>query len=154
MAAKNSAGFMMYRRAEKGIEIFLVHPGGPYFAKKDERFWSIPKGLIEDDESALGAAIREFEEETGIHPKGPFTPLGQITQKGGKVVTAWAFEKNIDSPIQIKSNLFEIEWPPHSGIRQKYPEIDRAGFFSVEMAKKKINSAQIEFINTLLDSIH
>jgi len=143
----------MYRRAEKGIEIFLVHPGGPYFAKKDEGFWSIPKGLIEENESTLEAAIREFEEETGIHPKGPFIPLGQITPRGGKVVTAWAFAKNIDGPIQTKSNLFEIEWPPHSGIRRKYPEIDRAEFFHVEMAKNKVNSAQIEFIETLLDSI-
>jgi predicted NUDIX family NTP pyrophosphohydrolase len=87
------------------------------------------------------------------HPQGPFTPLGQIIQKGGKVVTAWAFEKNVDSSTQIESNLFEIEWPPHSGNFQKYPEIDRAEFFPIEIAKKKINPAQIEFINTLLDSI-
>ena len=150
MNDKLSAGLLMYTAKNGELKIFLVHPGGPYFIKKDEGFWSIPKGLPEEnDTDLLSTAKREFEEETGIIPSGEFIPLGKIVQKNKKIVHAWAFEIDKDDTIMIKCNTFEIEWPPKSGKRSSFPEVDRGEFFSVEEAKKKINPAQVELIARL-----
>lgn len=147
MAKKISAGLLMYRTINDRLEVFLVHPGGPFFRNKDDGIWTIPKGETENTESLLETAIREFKEETGIDPgAGYFIPLESIKQKGGKTVHAWAFEGDWDETTPIKSNSFELEWPPRSGKKQKFSEIDRANFFTVDVAKQKINSAQIEFI--------
>lgn len=148
--AKLSAGLMMYRRSAKRFEILLVHPGGPFFAHKDEGAWSIPKGLIEAEEARLAAARREFTEETGIPtPAAGYQSLGEIRQRGGKTVCAWAFEGDCD-PRAITSNTFDMEWPPHSGKRQTFPEIDRAAFFSLPAARTKINPAQAAFVDRLV----
>jgi predicted NUDIX family NTP pyrophosphohydrolase len=144
-----SAGLLMYNLKGNELQLFLVHPGGPFFKKKDEGYWGIPKGLIEKNEDLFTAAKREFEEETGIAPVGEFIPLDFIIQKSRKKVYAWAFAAKDNSPIQIKCNNFEIEWPPHSGKKQSFPEVDRGEFFSFEDALKKINASQIEFINRL-----
>jgi len=148
-----SAGLLMYTRKNNELKFFLVHPGGPFFKNKDNGYWSIPKGLSEEGEDLLAAAMREFEEETGIKPEGKFISLGTIKQKSGKTVHAWAFECENDNPIEITCNTFEIEWPPKSGKIQKFPEADMGEFFSEDEAKKKINSAQIEFIERLKDYI-
>lgn len=153
MPSKESAGFIMHRLRNGTDEIFLAHPGGPFFKNKDEGSWSIPKGLIEESEDPLEAAIREFEEETGIKPKLPFISLDSIIQKGGKVVHAWAFEGDAPPDFKPKSNSFEIEWPPHSGKKQSFPEIDKAEFFPLELARKKIIPAQLPFIDRLLDNL-
>jgi len=146
---KVSAGLAMFRRTEQGLEILLGHPGGPFFRKKDEGCWSIPKGLIDGDEEPLAAARREFTEETGVPtPAEGYTSLGEIQQKSGKVVRAWAFEGDCD-PSAITSNTFELEWPPRSGRIQTFPEIDRAAFFTFSEARLKINSAQAKFIDRL-----
>ena len=147
---------MMYKQINDEIKLFLVHPGGPYFKNKDLGYWSIPKGLPEkEDEDLLEAAKREFEEETGIKPEDEFLSLGSVKQKSGKIVYAWAFQKNINEDnIDVKSNLFELEWPPKSGKYINIPEIDRGEYFSVTEAKKKINSAQIEFIDRLLKNLN
>jgi len=139
----------MFRIVEGQLEAFLVHPGGPYFKKKDVGAWTIPKGEIEEGESMLDTAKREFQEETGIQPIGKFISIDSVTQKGGKTVHAWAFEGDWDESKPLKSNDFEIEWPPRSGKKQKFPEIDRAEFFSLDIAKQKINTAQIEFLDKL-----
>ncbi len=149
MAELISAGLMMYTLKEGEIKVFLVHPGGPFFSKKDEGYWGIPKGLIEKDEDLLQAAKREFKEETGLNPESKFIPLDFIIQKGGKKVFAWAFEVKDDSPFELECNTFEMEWPPRSGKKQSFPEVDRGEFFNLNNAEKKINSAQIEFINRL-----
>lgn len=149
MAKKISAGLLMFRIVEGQLEAFLVHPGGPYFKKKDVGAWTIPKGEIEEGESMLDTAKREFQEETGIQPIGKFISIDSVTQKGGKTVHAWAFEGDWDESKPLKSNDFEIEWPPRSGKKQKFPEIDRAEFFSLDIAKQKINTAQIEFLDKL-----
>ena len=145
---KKSAGILLYRSQHKDPEVFLVHPGGPFWAKKDDGAWSIPKGEFDDDEDPLDAAKREFEEETGIKISGEFNPLAPIKQKSGKLVFAWAVEGNID-PARIKSNSFEIEWPPKSGKKMSFPEIDRAGWFNLMEAKKKINPGQSALIKEL-----
>jgi predicted NUDIX family NTP pyrophosphohydrolase len=147
MAAK-SAGLVMYRITHGEIEVLLVHPGGPYWAKKDESAWSIPKGEIGASEDTLEAAKREFAEETGFEAEGPFVELGSVRHKSGKRVTAWAFRGDCD-PTRMKSNTFEMEWPPRSGRREEFPEVDRAGFFSLEEARKKINPAEAEFLGRL-----
>lgn len=139
---------MMYRMRGGRVELLLVHPGGPFWNKKDAGAWSIPKGEISAGEDELDAARREFSEETGIFPQGEFIPLGQIVQKGGKVVRAWAFEGDYD-PATLKSNTFTMEWPPRSGKQQEFPEIDRAAFFTPEEARIRINPAQAEFIDAL-----
>jgi predicted NUDIX family NTP pyrophosphohydrolase len=146
-----SAGIMMYRINNGELEVFLVHPGGPYFTKKDEDHWSIPKGEPDEDgsEELLVTAIREFKEETGITPVGDFVPLGSITQKGGKEVHAWAVEGNLPEGYVHECNYFEMEWPPHSGKTEEFPEVDKAEFFTVEEAKKKIKAAQIPLIERL-----
>ena len=149
MAELISAGLMMYTFKDKELKVFLVHPGGPFFVKKDEGYWGIPKGLIEKNEDLFKAAKREFEEETGVIPTGKFIPLDFIVQKSGKKVYAWAYEAENDLPIEIACNTFEMEWPPHSGKKQNFPEVDKGEFFNIEDAIKKINPAQNEFINRL-----
>ena len=144
---RRSAGLIMYRRVNR-LEVFLVHPGGPHFAKKDLGFWTIPKGEYLEDELAIEAAKREFHEETGFPVSGPFLDLGWIKQKGGKIVTAWAFEGNCD-PDKIISNLCEVEWPPRSGHMIEIPEADRGEWFSIEEAKEHIKETQIPLLDRL-----
>ena len=136
MTKKQSAGLMLYRRINSVIEFFLVHPGGPYWKNKDEGAWSIPKGEFDEDEDPLHAATREFFEETGISVSGDFVELKPVYQKGGKKVFSWALEKDIDVN-NIASNAFEIEWPPRSGKIKNFPEVDKAGWFTIEEAKKR-----------------
>jgi predicted NUDIX family NTP pyrophosphohydrolase len=147
--AKQSAGILLYRFTDKQLQVFLVHPGGPFFRNKDDGSWSRPKGEFLDDEDPLAAAKREFLEETGQSIDGRFLPLEPITQKGGKKVFAWAIESHIDHET-ITSNTFEIEWPPRSGKRQSFPEIDKAGWFDVEIARVKLNAAQVGLIDNLV----
>jgi predicted NUDIX family NTP pyrophosphohydrolase len=147
--AKVSAGLLMFRRRSGAIEVLLVHPGGPFFARKDEGVWSIPKGELEPGESLLARAQVEFEEEVGIQPRGHWKALGSIRQRGGKVVHAWAFEGDLEDSFQLKSNKFALEWPPGSGKRQQFPEVDQAVFFPDEVARRKINPAQVEFLDRL-----
>jgi len=130
------------------LEVLLVHLGGPYWKKKDDGVWTIPKGNVEPGEDLLTAAIREFTEETGLVPEEPFLSLGEIRQRSGKRVHAWAFRGTCD-PASIRSNSFEIEWPPKSGNREKFPEVDRAAFFTVALASKKILPAEEPFLNRL-----
>lgn len=146
---KTSAGLILFRKTRGKLEVLLVHPGGPLWAKKDLGAWSIPKGELDDghpDGDYLATAKREFEEETGFPPpKGEFIPLGSISQKSGKIVYAWACEGDVDTKA-IKSNIFSMEWPPRSGRDQSFPEIDRGEFFTLAEAKRKINSGQIDFL--------
>jgi predicted NUDIX family NTP pyrophosphohydrolase len=151
---KQSAGILLYRKIDKQLQVFLVHPGGPFFKNKDIGAWSIPKGEFLDDEVALVAAKREFKEETGQAIDGTFIELKAVFLKSGKKVYAWAVEGDIDHEI-IESNLFEMEWPPKSGKRQSFPEIDRAAWFTINEAKEKINTGQVGLIEgflTLLQS--
>jgi len=145
---KNSAGLLMCRRRGESLEVFLVHPGGPFWAKKDVGAWSIPKGEYEPPEDALEAARREFEEETGFAPEGQFVPLSPRKQPGGKTVVAWAVQGDCDAAT-IRSNKFRMEWPPRSGRLQEFPEVDRAGWFSMEEAKRKILRGQAGFLEEL-----
>jgi predicted NUDIX family NTP pyrophosphohydrolase len=145
---KQSAGLLMYRRTGQDIEVLLVHPGGPFWAKKDLGAWSIPKGEFTADEDPLAAAQREFGEETGMRPDGPFARLVPIRQPSGKTIHAWAFEGNCDADA-IRSNSFSMEWPPRSGRQQEFPEVDRAGWFTVDVAKEKIIKGQLGFIEEL-----
>lgn len=138
----------MYRILRGEMEVFLVHPGGPFWRHKDEGAWSIPKGEIEPDEAPLPAAQREFEEETGIKPFGKFISLDSAKLKSGKIIQAWAFEGDCD-PAQIKSNTFSLEWPPKSGKMQEFAEIDRAAFWPIPQAKIKINAGQVVFLERL-----
>ncbi len=138
----------MYRIKDGGIQVLLAHPGGPYFIHKDDGAWSIPKGETEPGEELLLTAQREFEEETGLKPAGPFIPLKPIQQKGGKIVHAWAFQGDCD-PTALTSNTFTLEWPPHSGRQQEFPEIDRADFFDLAAARKKIKARQKALIEEL-----
>jgi predicted NUDIX family NTP pyrophosphohydrolase len=146
MLPKISAGLLMYRLQDGRLQVLLAHPGGPFYKNKDNGFWTIPKGEIAADEVALDAAIREFTEETGITPRGEFIPLGSVKQKSGKTVHAWAFAGDWDETEPVKSNTFELEWPPRSGHKQTFPEIDRALFFSVPEALERVNEAQREFV--------
>lgn len=150
---KQSAGILLYRQADNNVlQVFLVHPGGPFFKNKDAGAWSIPKGEFLDGEEPLAAAKREFEEETGQHISGEFIPIGSVKLKSGKIVHAWAVEGNIDHEA-IVSNTFEIEWPPRSGKRVMVPEIDRAGWFDLTLARQKMNEAQAKFIDKLVSLI-
>lgn len=149
--AKQSAGILLYRRKIDQLEILLVHPGGPFWAKKDRGAWSIPKGEYED-EDPLAAAKREFEEETGSPIEGETLALSQQKQKGGKLVDAWAVEGNLD-PEQVRSNTFAMEWPPKSGKQQQFPEIDKAKWFPLETALEKINPGQAPFIFELIQKL-
>lgn len=131
----------MYRRRPEGLEVFLVHPGGPFWRSKDNGAWSIPKGELSPDEDPLQAARREFQEETGIHAKGPFAALTPVKQPGGKLVLAWAVEGECD-PEQVRSNTFRVQWPPGSGQEREFPEIDRADWFALDVASRKILKGQ------------
>ncbi|HKV42382.1 MAG TPA: NUDIX domain-containing protein [Blastocatellia bacterium] len=146
--AKSSAGLLMYRLRNGIIQVLLVHPGGPFWAKKDVGAWSIPKGEFGSDEDALAAANREFEEETGLKPTGPFLPLTPVKQSGGKIVHAWAFLGDCD-PASLASNTFTMEWPPHSGRQQAFPEVDRAEWFGIQEAKAKILKGQAALLAEL-----
>ena len=149
---KQSAGLLLYRKQRDKLEVFLVHPGGPYWAKKDLGAWSIPKGEFDEEEPLL-AAKREFHEETGIPaPQGKYIPLKPVQQKGGKIVQAWAVAGEIDSE-NILSNNFEMEWPPRSRKKKSFPEVDRAAWFSVEEAQQKINPRQVRLIQELLEKL-
>jgi predicted NUDIX family NTP pyrophosphohydrolase len=149
MSARVSAGLLMFRRKGGGLEVLLVHPGGPFFVRKDEGAWSIPKGELVPGEDLLRRAQIEFEEEIGIRPSANWIALGSTKQKGGKVIHAWAFEGHLPASFQLKSNTFEMEWPPHSGRRTTFAEIDRAEFFAEPIAKQKINPAQAVFLDRL-----
>ena len=145
---KHSAGLLMYRRGSAGLEVFLVHPGGPFWAKKDLGAWSIPKGEYAPDEPAVDAAIREFQEETGFVVSGELVALGVIKQAGGKIVSAWAFAGDCD-PAALVSNLCRLEWPPRSGALRDFPEIDRGAWFSLAAAADRILPAQRPFLSSL-----
>ena len=138
----------MYRFNKRSLEVFLVHPGGPFWKNKDEGAWSIPKGEYAGDEDPLKAAAREFKEETGISVSGDFIPLSTVKLKSGKYVKAWALEKDIDSG-EVKSNTFLLEWPPKSGKKVEVPEVDKADWFSISEAKKKINPGQVPLLEEL-----
>ena len=143
-----SAGLLLYRRGSQGLELFLAHPGGPFWRDRDAGAWTIPKGVVDEGEELLAAACREFEEETGIRPQGPFRPLGSVRQKAGKVVHAWAWEGDADAE-GITSNSTRTEWPPGSGRWITYPEIDRCAWFDADSARARINPAQAELIDRL-----
>jgi predicted NUDIX family NTP pyrophosphohydrolase len=143
-----SAGLVMYRRRPAGLEVLLVHPGGPFWASKDLGAWTLPKGEVAQGEDELATARREFKEETGLEPGGELLPLGSIRQKGGKVVHAWAFEGDADAGA-IRSNTYSLEWPPRSGKWRDFPEVDRAEWFSLDEARRRINPAQAELMDTL-----
>lgn len=146
--AKASAGLLLFRRGTLGLELFLAHPGGPFWQTRDAGAWTIPKGLVEEGEEPLAAACREFEEETGLSPQGPFIPLGSVRQKAGKVVHAWAWEGNAD-PATVASNTVQTEWPRGSGRWLTFPEVDRCAWFDPRVAREKINPAQAALIDRL-----
>ena len=148
---KRSAGILMWKR-DGGLRLLLVHPGGPYWINKDAGAWSIPKGEYEEGEDALAAARREFAEELGEEPRGEATPLGEIRQKAGKRVTGFALQGDFDAAA-VSSNTIEIEWPPRSGRKARFPEVDRAQWFTVEEAWAKINPAQQELIARLIHAV-
>ena len=149
MATRTSAGILLFRRTAGGIELLLAHPGGPFFTKRDEGYWTIPKGEVDPGEALLDVARREFEEETG-HPAPAGDPieLGSIVQKGGKVVHAWGLEGDLD-PTAAVSNTFEMTWPPGSGRRESFPEIDRVAWFGPSAARRKVKATQIPLIDRL-----
>ena len=150
---KRSAGILMYRRRPRGsVELLLAHPGGPFWVKKDLGAWSIPKGEYAQGEDPLSVARREFEEETGMKISGQFLELGELVAPGRKIVTAFALEGDFD-PAALRSNLFELEWPPRSGKRKSFPEVDRAQWFSPAEARQKILAGQREFISRLLTAL-
>lgn len=146
--ASESAGLLLFRRSAGALELFLAHPGGPFWKNRDAGAWTIPKGLVEEGEDPLAAARREFEEETGIRPGGPFVPLGEVRQKAGKRVHAWAWEGDAD-PAAVTSNEVRTEWPRGSGRWLTFPEVDRCAWFSADEAREKINAAQAELIGRL-----
>jgi predicted NUDIX family NTP pyrophosphohydrolase len=148
MAKRESAGILTYRLRNSTLEVFLVHPGGPYWAKKDRGAWSIPKGEISQGEDRLNAAKREFQEETGSLPEGNFIALTPRKQPGGKIVHAWAVRGDCDAKT-IASNTFLLEWPPRSGKRQEFPEVDRAEWFTMDVAKEKILKGQVGLLEEL-----
>jgi predicted NUDIX family NTP pyrophosphohydrolase len=152
MAKKESAGILMYRRRNSTLEVLLVHPGGPYWAKKDAGAWSIPKGEFSEKEDRFSAAKREFKEETGIFPEGNFVALAPVRQPGGKVVYAWAVKGDCDAET-IVSNTFSMEWPPRSAKYQEFAEVDRAGWFTMDVAKKKILKGQVSLLEELAQMI-
>jgi predicted NUDIX family NTP pyrophosphohydrolase len=145
---KRSAGILMFRHSLDALEVFLVHPGGPFWAKKDDGAWSIPKGLQEENENPLDAARREFQEETGRSPEGNFLHLGDFKQPSGKIISAWAVEGSVDES-KIKSNLFSMEWPPKSGHMQEFPEVDRAAWFNLHRAMQKVTNGQMPILHSL-----
>ena len=142
----------MFRRRGGAVEVLLAHPGGPFWVRRDDAAWTLPKGEIGPGEDALAAACREFQEETGFDSAPPFLPLGEVRQKSGKRITAWAFEGDAD-PDTLTSNLFEVEWPPRSGRMQFFPEVDRVAWFTPEEARRKLIAGQVPFIDTLLQQL-
>ena len=148
--SKISAGLLMYCHADNHLEVLLVHLGGPYWQRKDKGAWTFPRGEAEAGEDHLAAAIREFTEETGWQSQGPYLALGEVRSRSGKTIYAWAFRGCCD-PATLRSNLFEIEWPPKSGRRQQFPEIDRAGFFTIGEAQTKIMVSELPFLNRLAE---
>ncbi len=154
MPRQTSAGLLMFSETQNGLKVFLVHPGGPFFAKKDDGYWGIPKGLVEKNEELLSAAKREFEEETGIKPSNELFSLGTVVQSNNKEVHAWAFKCDSDDYIDITCNTFEMEWPPHSGKKQKFPEVDKGEFFTIAEAKSKMYSAQHPFLERLQEYLN
>jgi predicted NUDIX family NTP pyrophosphohydrolase len=153
MPHRTSAGLMMYRRRGAALEVLLVHPGGPFFKNKDLGAWTIPKGEPAEGEEMLATARREFREETGIDPgAAPLTPLGEVKQKAGKMVHAWAFEGDCD-PASLTCNTFKVQWPPKSGQWRSFPEVDQWAFFDLDTARHKINPAQAAFIDRLVDAL-
>lgn len=153
LRSRISSGLLMFRRNGAALEFLLVHPGGPFFRNKDAGAWTIPKGEAAPEEDLLTRARIEFEEELGIAAEGEWIPLGSIRQKGGKVVHAWAFEGNLPASFELRSNAFEIEWPPRSGKRAKFPEVDQARFFDEASAREKINAAQLPFLDRLREHL-
>ena len=150
---KRSAGILLYRRTNGEPEVLLVHPGGPYWEKKDLGAWSIPKGEYDDAEDPRACALREFEEELGARPpEGELAALGSAKQSGGKVVTAWAVEGDLD-PAGARSNTFTLEWPPRSGVMREFPEVDRADWFTLDDARRRINPAQAIFLDRLREEL-
>jgi predicted NUDIX family NTP pyrophosphohydrolase len=147
-----SAGLLLFRRRDAGVEILLVHPGGPFWAKKDDGAWSIPKGLYEDGEDSLAAAQREFAEEVGTRVEGEFMPLGQFKLPSGKRLSVWAVEGDLDT-ARVRSNLFEMEWPPRSGKQAPFPEVDRAGWFTPEAARIKLTKGQVPVLDEFVRRI-
>lgn len=150
--AATSAGLLLYRRSAEGPVVLLVHPGGPFWKNKDDGAWSIPKGEIGDGEDPLAAAIREFEEELGARPVGDFAPLGEVVQRAGKRVVAFAVEGDLDVAA-IESNSFSLEWPPRSGRIAQFPEVDRADWFSLPLARAKILEGQRPFLDRLAELV-
>jgi predicted NUDIX family NTP pyrophosphohydrolase len=148
-----SAGLLLFRRKQEGLEVLLVHPGGPYFRKKDDGFWTIPKGEAANDEDLQARARIEFQEELGFAAAENWIELGSVKQKGGKTVHAWAFEGDLEPDFQLASNSFEMEWPPRSGKTQQFPEIDQAKFFPLELARSKINEAQVVLLDRLRETL-
>ena len=144
----------MFRLRKNDVEVLLVHPGGPYFQNKDDGAWTVPKGEASDDEDLLARAKIEFEEEVGIAISGNWIELGSVKQKGGKTVHAWAFAGDLKDDLKPVSNTFEMEWPPRSGKMRQFPEVDRAGFFSLEEARRKINAAQTAFLDRLIEKLN
>jgi predicted NUDIX family NTP pyrophosphohydrolase len=151
VSRKQSAGILLFRQGHGGTEVLLGHPGGPFWRRRDQGAWSIPKGLIAAGERPLAAARREFAEETGHHPRGEAIPLGEARQPGGKIVHIWAVQEDWDA-AGLQSNTFEMEWPPRSGLRQLFPELDRAAWFNVADARLKILRGQAVFIDRLLEA--
>jgi predicted NUDIX family NTP pyrophosphohydrolase len=152
VSGRQSAGLLLYRRNGNGVEVLLGHPGGPFWRNKDLGSWSIPKGLIAEGEKPLAAARREFTEETGHRPRGKSLPLGEARQPGGKLIQAWAVEGDWDA-ASLKSNMFEMEWPPRSGRRHSFPELDRAEWFDLAEAQAKILKGQAIFLTRLLEKL-
>ena len=150
---KEAAGLLMYRKRDGVLEVLLVHPGGPFWARRDAGAWTIPKGEIGPGEDPLVAARREFSEETGGTAQGPFIPLAPIRQKAGKMVSAWAVEGDFD-PTRLHSNNFMVEWPPRSGRQREFPEVDRAGWFRLGEAREKILPAQAPLLDELVAVIN
>lgn len=143
----------MFRKEKGGFEVLLVHPGGPFFRNKDDGAWTIPKGEVSEGEDLLERARAEFEEELGFAPSGELVQLGSVKQKGGKTVHVWGFEGDLPEHFKLTSNTFEMEWPPRSGRRQTFPEIDRAEFFLIEEARQKINASQVVFLERLNETL-
>jgi predicted NUDIX family NTP pyrophosphohydrolase len=149
---QRSAGILLFRNIAAELEVLLVHPGGPYWAKKDAGAWSIPKGEYLEGKDPLDAAKREFSEETGVSVEGNFIDLGEVKQAGGKVVRAWALERDLD-PSLIRSNTFEMEWPPKSGVIREFPEVDSGSWFSLGVAQNKLLNGQLEFLTRLAERL-